>query len=93
MVVGYGGEVWADADTHVVLRLIIRADAPEIFPLQSVSHVLDYGLVLIGGEEFFQYSARCGRLCRSARKLSQSFRKEPRFFRAAMRSMRRLPDG
>jgi hypothetical protein len=36
----------------MVLRLTTEAEAPKDFPLQDVSHVLDYGRVQISGVEF-----------------------------------------
>lgn len=52
IIVGYHGEIFADPDTKAIVRLVIHADIPPAFPLQDISHVIDYGLTLIGGDEF-----------------------------------------
>ena len=52
VVVGYHGLVYADRDTSVVLRITTEAEAPGDFPLQDVTHVLDYGLALIADKQF-----------------------------------------
>jgi hypothetical protein len=50
--VGYSGRIEADRETYAVLRLTIHAEVPQDFPLQDVDHVLEYGMVLVGGDEF-----------------------------------------
>ncbi len=50
--VGYHGEVYADRDTKTVMRPVVDADVPKDFPLQNISHVIDYGLIPIAGAEF-----------------------------------------
>jgi hypothetical protein len=52
ILVGYHGEVYVDRNTKTVWRVVIFADVPEDFPLKDISHVIDYGLVPVGGEEF-----------------------------------------
>ncbi|HEX6897018.1 MAG TPA: hypothetical protein VF146_17190 [Bryobacteraceae bacterium] len=52
VVVGYHGLIFADRNTNMVLRLTTEAEAPKDFPLQDVTHVLDYGRVQISGVEF-----------------------------------------
>jgi len=52
VVVGYHGLVFAERGTHVVLRLTTEAEAPKDFPLQDVTHLLEYGAVEIGGQHF-----------------------------------------
>ncbi len=52
VVVGYHGLVFAERDSHIVLRLTTEAEAPKDFPLQDVTHLLDYGPVEIGGQRF-----------------------------------------
>jgi hypothetical protein len=50
--VGYHGQVFADRETKAVVRLVLYAEVPEDFPLQDIWHLIDYGLVPVGGEEF-----------------------------------------
>jgi hypothetical protein len=52
IVVGYHGFVYADHETNTVLRVTTEADTPPDFPLQNVTHVLDYGKSNIAGESF-----------------------------------------
>jgi hypothetical protein len=51
-VVGYHGMIYAGRDANVVLRLTTEAEPPKDFPLQDVTHLLDYGPVEIGGQSF-----------------------------------------
>jgi hypothetical protein len=48
--VAYHGLIYADRDTKTVLRLTTEAEAPPDFPLQDVTHILDYAVVSIAGE-------------------------------------------
>ncbi len=50
--VGYHGKIYADRDTNTVMRLVVDADVPKDFPLQDISHVIDYGLIPLAGDEF-----------------------------------------
>ncbi|HMD48481.1 MAG TPA: hypothetical protein VKG79_05260, partial [Bryobacteraceae bacterium] len=52
VVVGYRGLVYASRDSNIVLRLTTQAEPPKDFPLQDVTHLLDYGPVEIGGQRF-----------------------------------------
>lgn len=52
VVVGYHGLIYASRDSNVVLRLTTEAEAPKDFPLQDVTHLLDYGQVEIAGQPF-----------------------------------------
>ncbi len=52
VIVAYHGLIYADRDTQTVLRVTTAAEAPQDFPLQDVTHVLDYALVPIAGEKF-----------------------------------------
>lgn len=52
VVVGYHGLIYASRDSNIVLRLTTEADAPKDFPLQAVTHLLDYGQVEIAGQTF-----------------------------------------
>ena len=51
-VVGYRGLVYASRDSNMVLRLTTEAEPPKDFPLQDVTHLLDYGQVEIAGQPF-----------------------------------------
>lgn len=52
VVVGYRGLVYASREGNIVLRLTTEAEPPKDFPLQDVTHLLDYGPVEIAGEHF-----------------------------------------
>ena len=52
VIVGYHGLVFAHRESHIVLRLTTEAEAPKDFPLQDVTHLLDYGEVEISGQKF-----------------------------------------
>jgi hypothetical protein len=52
VVVGYRGLVYATREGNIVLRLTTEADPPKDFPLQDVTHLLDYGAVEIAGQHF-----------------------------------------
>ena len=52
-VVSFRGLVYADRETKRVMRITTEAESPEGAPLQHVIHVLDYGSVLIGGQQYF----------------------------------------
>lgn len=51
-VIGYHGLIYASRDSNTVLRLTTEAEAPKDFPLQDVTHLLDYGAVEISGQQF-----------------------------------------
>ncbi|MBZ5602007.1 MAG: hypothetical protein LAO79_06855 [Acidobacteriia bacterium] len=48
----YHGLIFADRDTKLVTRVEMQADPPQDFPMRDISHVLDYGLVPVAGEEY-----------------------------------------
>lgn len=51
--VGYHGLVFADRDSHAVMRITMEADdIPEDFPIRSASEVLDYDSIGISGQKF-----------------------------------------
>lgn len=50
--VGYHGLIFVHRDAYTVLRLTTEAEPPKDFPLQNVTHVLDYGPAEIGGQQF-----------------------------------------
>jgi len=52
VVAGYRGLVYASREGNIVLRLTTEADPPKDFPLQDVTHLLDYGPVEIAGQRF-----------------------------------------
>ena len=52
VVAGYHGFVFADRETKKVMRLIVDAESPKDFPMQDISHVLDYGQVPLAGAEY-----------------------------------------
>ncbi len=52
VVVAYHGLVFADRDTHQVLRITTEAESPREFPLRNVTKELDYGPVTIAGEHY-----------------------------------------
>jgi hypothetical protein len=52
VVVGYRGLLYASREDNIVLRLTTEAEPPKDFPLQDVTHLLDYGPVEIAGQHF-----------------------------------------
>jgi len=52
VVVGYHGLIFASRDSNIVLRLTTEAEPPNDFPLQNITHLLDYGQVEIAGLSF-----------------------------------------
>ena len=52
VVAGYHGLLYVERETNSVMRLTTEAETPPDFPLQHVTHVLDYGHVVIAGERF-----------------------------------------
>jgi|SRR5579883_1018362 len=48
----YHGLVYADRETKLVIRVELSADPPLTFPMHDISHVLDYGLVPVAGQEY-----------------------------------------
>ena len=51
--VGYGGSIWADADTKDLLRIEAKVeDVPPSLTMSQVINRLDYETVRIGGKEF-----------------------------------------
>jgi hypothetical protein len=52
VVVGYHGLIYASRDSNIVLRLTTEAECPKDFPLQDVTHLLDYGQLEIAGQPF-----------------------------------------
>lgn len=51
IVVGYHGLIFADQENETVLRLNTEAEIPADFPMQNVTHQLDYGVVEVAGQE------------------------------------------
>ena len=52
VVVAYHGMIYASRDSNVVMRLTTEVESPNDFPLQDVTHLLDYGPVDIAGRQF-----------------------------------------
>jgi hypothetical protein len=52
IIVAYHGLLFADRDTKTIMRVTTEAEVPPAFPLQNVTHVLDYGQFTIAGEQF-----------------------------------------
>jgi len=53
IIVGYKGLLFADKDTHMILRISLEAaDIPASFPVQEAREILDYDYVKIAGQEF-----------------------------------------
>lgn len=52
VVVAYHGLIFADRDSKTILRVTTEAETPRNFPLQQVTHVLDYGQVVLGGKQY-----------------------------------------
>jgi hypothetical protein len=51
--VGYHGLVYADRDSHQVMRITMEADdIPADFPIRSASETLDYDSIAISGQKF-----------------------------------------
>ena len=50
---GYSGLVYVDRDTHIVMRVTLRAeDIPPTFPIQEADDRLDYDFADINGHQF-----------------------------------------
>ena len=53
VVVGYHGLIFADRDSHAVMRITMEADdIPADFPIRSASESLDYDSIPISGQKF-----------------------------------------
>ena len=53
LIPGYSGYVYVDKDSHVILRIMQRADRiPSSFPIQAAETILDYDYREIGGQRF-----------------------------------------
>ena len=53
VVVGYHGMIFADRDSHAVMRITMEADdIPADFPIRSASESLDYDSISITGQKF-----------------------------------------
>jgi len=52
IVAGYHGLLFVERDTNTFLRVTTEAEIPPDFPLQHVTHLLDYGPVVIAGEHY-----------------------------------------
>ena len=53
VVVGYHGLIFADRDSHAVMRITMEADdIPADFPIRSASETLDYDSISISGQKF-----------------------------------------
>ena len=56
--VGSEGSIWADAETHLLVRLQARAtELPARFPILSVARTIEYALVRIGARDVLLPSA------------------------------------
>src|SRR5216683_793265 len=49
---GYHGLIYADRDTHMVMRIKMECDMPVTFPIQSVDLDLNYDFTNISGQPF-----------------------------------------
>jgi hypothetical protein len=52
LVVGYHGFLFADRDANTMMRVTTEAEIPPDFPMQHVTHLLDYGEAVIAGEHY-----------------------------------------
>jgi hypothetical protein len=52
IVTGYHGLLFVERETNAFLRVTTEAEIPPDFPLQHVTHLLDYGPVAIAGERY-----------------------------------------
>ncbi|HWE51332.1 MAG TPA: hypothetical protein VG273_16185 [Bryobacteraceae bacterium] len=52
LVVGYHGFLFVDREDSTIMRVTTEADIPPDFPLQHVTHLLDYGQAIIAGERY-----------------------------------------
>lgn len=52
VVVGYHGLLYSDRDTKAIMRVTTEAEIPPDFPLQGVTHILDYGQFTIGDSQY-----------------------------------------
>jgi hypothetical protein len=52
VVAAYHGLIFVDREAGTIARVTTAADVPPDFPLQNVTHVLDYGIATIAGERF-----------------------------------------
>ncbi len=52
IVAGYHGLIYADRDTHMVMRIKMECDMPVTFPIQSVDLDLNYDFSNISGQPF-----------------------------------------
>jgi hypothetical protein len=52
IVVGYHGLLFVDRETNTFMRVTTEAEIPPDFPLQHVTHLLDYGPAMIAGERY-----------------------------------------
>ena len=52
IIVSYHGEVFVDADTHMVLRLTEAAEIPRGFPMNSNESTVDYDFAEVGGKPY-----------------------------------------
>jgi hypothetical protein len=51
-IAGYHGLIYADRDTHMVMRIKMECDMPVTFPIQSVDLDLNYDFTNISGQPF-----------------------------------------
>ena len=52
VIAGYHGLIYADRDTHMVMRIKMECDLPVTFPIQSVDLDLNYDFTNISGQPF-----------------------------------------
>jgi hypothetical protein len=52
IVVGYHGDVYVDEETHLALRLTLRAEIPRGFPINANDSTVDYEFAEVGGKRY-----------------------------------------
>jgi hypothetical protein len=52
IVVAYHGDVYVDEETHMALRLTLRAEIPHGFPINSNESSVDYEFAAVGGKQY-----------------------------------------
>ena len=50
--VAYHGDVYVDEETHMALRLTLRAEIPHSFPINSNESSVDYEFAAVGGKQY-----------------------------------------
>jgi hypothetical protein len=52
IIVAYHGDVYVDEETHMVLRLTLRAEIPHGFPINANDSSVDYEFAEVGGKRY-----------------------------------------